>query len=110
MHYVFLAAHAEIAADGAGSGVAGVGGARHGPHHGNGVLALEAHHDDRRGRHGLDKRGEERTVNQMGVVLAQYLLAELHHLDAAYDKTFTLESGENVADKETADGGRFQDY
>ena len=104
MHYVFLAAHAEVAADSAGSGVAAVCGAYHAAHYRDYVFAFKDHYNHRGGHHALHESGEERTVDKVSVVLAENSFVELHHFDACDDKAFALEAGDDVADEGALNG------
>ena len=104
---VFLSAHAEVAAYGAGGGGAAVGGACHGTYNVDNVLAFENHYYNRGSHHRLHQSGEEGTVHEVGIVLAENFFIKLHHLDARYDQALALETGEYVANKAAADCGWF---
>jgi len=106
---VCLVGHAEVSTEGAGGGLATVGDARHGAEHAHGINAADAHHYYRGGRHRLDNLREEGLVDQVGVMLAQNLLIQLHHLHAADNQTLTFDAGDDLTHQEPADCRRLED-
>ena len=70
MYYILLSTHTEITSDSAGQGLTAICGAGHGSNHLYRVAALDTHHYHRGNTHTFDKQREERTVNQVGIVLA----------------------------------------
>ncbi|MEN9975560.1 MAG: hypothetical protein RLZZ282_1566 [Verrucomicrobiota bacterium] len=92
-HHVF----AEIAADSAGSGGLGIGWADEIADLGDDVVAFEHQGDDRGALHEGEELREDRDVGDVGVVIAQDRLVELHHFDGADDKSRSLEAGQDGA-------------
>lgn len=90
MDYVCLSAHAEIATESARFCVAAISHAYHFSEHGHYVDPFKAHHYYRSGSHAFYDGWEERTVNQMSIMLFQDILIKLHHLQAGNNKTFAL--------------------
>ena len=107
---VFLSAHTEVAADSSGSGGTAVSSAGHSADNGYGVLTFEHHNDNGGCHHGFEERGEEGAVYKVCVMLAKELFGELHHFDAGYTESFTLETDKNVANKAARYRGRFENY
>ena len=105
---IFLETHAVAAADGAGGGIAAVGGTGQGADGGNGIDALEAEGYDGRRHHGVFDTLEERFLAEVSIVLAEEFIGELHHLQTAEVKSFTLEDSEDFTDQPTLQCAGFQ--
>lgn len=107
---VFLTAHAEVAPDGSGKRLAAVGGAYHGADNLHGVDASHSQQHYRRGHHRSEEAGEEGSVNEVGVMLAQDGLVKTGHLHAGYDETLLLEAAEDAAYKAALNARGFDNY
>lgn len=107
---VLLVAEGEVATDSTGSGLRTVGDAGHGTDDLDSILTAQTHDDNRSGHHGVEDEREEGTVNQVGIMLAEDSLVELHELHAGDDQTLVLESGNNLSDERTFDARRLYDY
>ena len=95
--------NAEVAADGAGLGVEGLGGTEHLSAGLDGVVAFPDHSADGAGAHVLDKASEETLLGEISVVLLHVFLAggaELHGLEL---EALLLEALDDGANKTTLD-------
>ena len=96
--------HAEVAADRAGSGLAGVCRAYQAADDGDGVDALEGHGDDGAAGHEPHQGGVEGLVGVDRVVLLDDLVREVAQLEADEPQALALEAAEDGADEAALDG------
>ena len=96
---VLLVAHGVVAADGARGSLTAVGDTCHRAHHLDSLNARDSHCHDGRGLHGGTEAGEEGLVDEVGVVLTENLVAQLHHLHAGDAETTTLKTVNDFANQ-----------
>ncbi len=99
MHDVFLEAHAIAAADGAGGGMASVGGSCQGTHGGDGVDTLQAERHDGRRHHRVFHALEEGLFAEVGIVFREQFVGEHHHLHAAKVQSFLFKDADDFANE-----------
>ena len=95
---------AEVAADGAGGGFAGVGGAEHVADGGDDVVSAEGEGDDGGLLHEACDFWVEGFVGDVGVVLGEDGVGELHHFEAADFEACGFEALEDEAGVAFGDG------
>lgn len=95
---------AEVSADGAGGGFAGVGGAEHVADGGDDVVSAEGEGDDGGLLHEAGDFWVEGFVGDVGVVLGEDGVGELHHFEAADFEASGFEALEDEAGVAFGDG------
>ena len=101
MNDVLLIAHRVIATNGAWSCFAAVGGTGHGANYLHGITSFEGEGNDGRCLHRGSKGREEWTINEVGIVLAQNLVGELHHLHTCNAESAALKTVHDLANQLT---------
>ena len=89
---------AEVSSDGSGSGFERVGGAKHLASGGNCFLSFPDHADDGAAQHVISQLGEERFLDEVGVVGFEELFAGLLGLHGGQSVSLGFESADNVTD------------
>ena len=82
MHDVLLVAHRVVATDGTRGSLATIGDTTHLAHYLYGIHTTQGQSHHRRSLHRGCQRGEEGFVGQVGIVLTQDVITQLHHLHA----------------------------
>ena len=96
-HFRFGVLETEVTADRAGRRLGRVGGSEQITDAADHVFTLESEGDDRSFLHEAADCREEWHSGDVRVMLGEDFIAEEHHLDAANQKTFRLETGEDLA-------------
>ena len=94
---------AEVATDGAGLGVLGVGLAQHDPSGLDDVEAFLDYRDDRAACQVLAEAGVEGPAGEVSIVLLQQVLRSLHELHRKQLEALLLKSLQNLPDQTTLD-------
>ena len=105
---VFLETHAIGTANGSGGGVSSVGRACKCSDGSDGIHSSQAHGNDGRRHHGVFDTLEERFLAEVSIVLAEEFIGELHHLQTAEVKSFTLEDSEDFTNQPALQRAGFQ--
>ena len=108
MYDVLLVAHRIVASDCSWCSFTSVGGASHGTNHLHGIHTLKGKCYYRRSLHRGSQRGEERTIHEVGIMLAQNLIRKLHHLHTCHAQSATLKTVHNLTYQLTLDTAGFQ--
>src|SRR5918996_4896441 len=100
----------EIAADGSGNGLEGVGGAHYLAHPGDRIGALDDHRNHRAGRDELDELGEERLLGVLRVVLPGEAVVDREQLHLADVAALGLYPADDLADEPATDAVGFDHH
>ena len=107
---VFHAGGAHVAADGAGWGFGGIGGAEEIADGDDGVFALKHESKDGAGAHEFDNLGEEWTVGDVGVVDAEYFVVEGDELGSADSEACFFKTADDFAGVSAIEAVGFEQY
>ena len=110
MDDVFLETHAIVAADGARSGQSSVGGAGQRAHGRHGVHAGQAERHDGGRHHRVLHALEKGLRAQVGIVLTEDGVVELHHFHAADLQAFLLKDADDFAGQRALQRAGLQQY
>src|ERR1700712_157484 len=104
VHQVLAVRQREVAADGAGGGLAAVRGAVDGPDDLDGLVALEHGREQRAAGHEGAQRGGEGAVDVLGVVRVGLGRVDVAQLERDQGQSLGLEAGQDVADQPASYG------
>ncbi|EJW91081.1 hypothetical protein EVA_20815 [gut metagenome] len=110
MNDIFLETHAIGATDGAGSRIATISRSCQSAYSSNSIHPLQTEGNDGSRHHGILHPLEEGLLTQMGIVLTQYLVCQLHHLHSTDTQSLALEDIDNFSHQSTLQGAGFQQY
>lgn len=99
MNNVLLVAQRIVATNSTRSSGTAIGGTSHGAYNLHSLYAFECQSYNRRSLHGGCKGGEEGAVNQVSIVFAQDLVAELHELQTGDAESAAFKTIDNFSNQ-----------